>query len=359
MFAMAVPLVVLPNSAVGVVSQSQISIHTPTQSVDRARTYAATLPVPPRIQWNENFGYCGEVSFISAGLYYGQYLSQYDARAIASKRARQNLPSSQLLLGVNDVYAARAMHLSAVAFNTATQTNSKSFLTWVKTNIKSGYPVAIGVFANQSRFNDSTDLNAGETENDHIVLAPGIRSTPSLKGKTTYYDNDILAFNDHGLWTGTVNSRPQNVFSYSFGTFTATRQVANAPHGSVYSLRNGKDYAIAFTGVIDRSHETLPVRLSTNINVETPEIVENSSVRPAARPMRLTIKISGLRPNVAYNLYRYSSLAAVPESNFNAKAASAAHKWVIRVSAGSSYTTTQTINSNEVAVYRAVPAAGP
>ncbi|MCX7218504.1 MAG: hypothetical protein NTY70_06060, partial [Burkholderiales bacterium] len=35
-------------------------------------SYAMSLAIPPRHQWNVNYGYCGEVSFISAGLYYGQ-----------------------------------------------------------------------------------------------------------------------------------------------------------------------------------------------------------------------------------------------------------------------------------------------
>ena len=61
----------------------------PTSSVGTA--------MPPRIQWNANFGYCGEVSIISAGLYFGQYMSQYDARAIASADApmRRCAPISQ------------------------------------------------------------------------------------------------------------------------------------------------------------------------------------------------------------------------------------------------------------------------
>ncbi len=42
------------------------------------------LDIPPRYQWNANNGYCGETSFISAGLYYGQYCSQWKARDIAS-----------------------------------------------------------------------------------------------------------------------------------------------------------------------------------------------------------------------------------------------------------------------------------
>jgi hypothetical protein len=33
--------------------------------------YVVTNPIPPRTQWKANWGYCGEVSFISAGLYYG------------------------------------------------------------------------------------------------------------------------------------------------------------------------------------------------------------------------------------------------------------------------------------------------
>ena len=40
--------------------------------------YKLKNDIPLRIQWDANSGYCGEVSMISAGLYYGQYLSQYD-----------------------------------------------------------------------------------------------------------------------------------------------------------------------------------------------------------------------------------------------------------------------------------------
>ena len=47
------------------------------------RTFSAqavdsmSLDMPPRLQWNTNYGYCGEVSLISAGLFFGQYCSQY------------------------------------------------------------------------------------------------------------------------------------------------------------------------------------------------------------------------------------------------------------------------------------------
>jgi len=46
---------------------------------------SVSLDLPTQVQWPANFGYCGEISFIVAGLYYGQYLSQYDARALVSR----------------------------------------------------------------------------------------------------------------------------------------------------------------------------------------------------------------------------------------------------------------------------------
>ena len=323
-----------------------------------ATTYTAGSRLPARIQWNANYGYCGETAFVSAGLYYGQYISQYDARAIASKNTRQSLESSQLLLGVNDVAAAKAMHLNATAFDTAKQPTSRAFLTWVKSNVVAGSPVVIGVFANQFRFDGTANPNAGYSEYDHIVTVTGITSTRPLTGPTIYYADDVLTFNDGGIWTGT-NGQPQNSFSYPFGTFATTRQRANARTGPVYSLKSGADYGIAITGIIDLNRDTVPVRLTTSVNAETPTMVDGSNTRPPAKPVTLTITVSSLKPGTTYNLYRYSSMANVPDSRFNANAAKAAQKWTITIPAGSTFTMTQTINSNEIAVYRAVPAGAP
>jgi hypothetical protein len=268
------------------------------------------------------------------------------------------LESSQLLLGVNDVAAAKAMHLTATAFNTAQQPTAPAFLTWVKSNVTAGYPVVIGVFVNQSRFYGLTNLNAGDAEYDHIVAVTGITSTHPLTGPTTYYADDVLTFNDNGEWTGT-NGQPQNVFNYSFGTFATTRQRANAKSAAVYSLKSGADYGIAITGIIDLSRETVPVRLTTSTNAEIPAMVDGSNTRPAAKPVTLTITVSNLKPGTTYTLYRYNTMANVPDSNINANAAKAAQKWTIKVAAGTTYTMTQTINSNETAVYRAVPVGAP
>ena len=40
------------------------------------------LDIPPRHQWDNYNGYCGECSIQQIGLYYGMYVSQYRIREI-------------------------------------------------------------------------------------------------------------------------------------------------------------------------------------------------------------------------------------------------------------------------------------
>ena len=175
-----------------------------------------------------------------------------------------------------------------------------------------------------------------------------------------YYADDTLTLEDHGIWTN-ASGTSQYRFSYAFAGFPATRQQANRPTGPVYSLANDEaNYGIAITGVSDPQRLTLPVRVSTNRNDESPAMRDGATTRPAPMPLRLTVTVSGLQPLVSYRLYRYSSLAAVPNSGFNAAAAKAANVWTFSVPRGvTRYVQTVPILSNEVAVFRAVPASAP
>ncbi len=297
--------------------------------------------IPPRLEWNENSGYCGEVCLISAGLYYGQYVSQYDARAIACNDAPQ--PACQLLLGVNDQYAASKMHLKSIPWS---EKNAPEFLAWVKKNVIKRYPVAIGVYTNEYRFYHNKNPNAGDPTYDHIVSVTGIES------------NDILFFSDNGLWGDPKH--PPFLFHYHFKEFQADRRQANAKKGHIYSLPDRvPNHGIAITGVMDRDGDTLPVRLETNINYEKPEIENGSSVRPHPSPIILKIIVSGLKINTPYNLYRYNSFESVPDCDFNAHAKNAIQQWKIKVRSGKTYVMTQLINSDEKAIYRVVPADAP
>jgi hypothetical protein len=308
----------------------------------RSRT---VLDIPPRKQWNANFGYCGETSLISAGLYYGQYVSQYTARSVASDRTPQYRRDSQLLLGGNDRRAAINMHLDSIEWNTASEGSTDEFLRWVRRNVERGYPVAIGVYTNEFRFYGKTAPRAGDPQYDHIV-------------PVTSVSPDALTFSDNGLWNPT--GKPPYTFGYGFAAFQRTREQANAPNAPVYSLAsNARNYGIAISGVADADHETLPVRLSTSVVWERPGMQNGSNVRPRPMPLTLTVTVSNLTPGVAYRLYRYNRLDLVPNAHFNANASRASTSWRVRITSGTTYAMTQTIMSDQVAVYRAVPASAP
>lgn len=311
--------------------------------------------MPPRSQWNGNFGYCGEVSLISAGLYYGQYISQYDARAAACNGGLQS--TNQLLIGVNDQLAATKMHLNSIEWNTDAEETTTQFLDWIKQNITQGYPVIIGIYNNEYLFDGTTDPFAGDPDYDHIVPVSQIDSNSSHSNAPSYTD-DRISFSDNGIWE--TSGRPTYTFSYIFHAFKANRKKANAPNGPVYSLPNtNSNYGIAITGVMDLNGDTLPVRVETSVNYEYPVIENGSNTRPAPMPLSLTITVSHLETGVLYNLYRYNTLESVPNSEFNAHASDAYESWQFQIDSGSTYSMTEDIHSNEIAVYRAVKATAP
>ena len=311
--------------------------------------------IPPRYQWDGNSGYCGEVALISAGLYYGQYVSQYDSRTIATKFARQN--KGQLLLGKNDAYAAAQMHLDAVEWDSGDEQNADKFLVWVKEHVLNGYPVAMGIYTNEFRFYGDTDPDAGDDEYDHIVPVTGVGSNHPLSD-LSYYSDDIIYFSDNGLW-GSDTNPPYN-FCYGFDSFQASRSQANAKTGAIYSLCNdGTNYGIAITGVMDLNGDTVPVRLDTNVKNEQPAIKDGSNTRPDPMSLTLTVTVSNLQPGIVYNLYRYNNFDAVPDRDFNANAGSASQSCVVQIASGKTFVMTQQISSDEIAVYRAVKASAP
>jgi hypothetical protein len=205
----------------------------------------------------------------------------------------------------------------------------------------------------------------------HIVPVNGIASNhPLLPGSDqVYYPDDVLQFSsnagrtDASLPATTPNPPVASyLFQYSFAQFPMTRVQANSPSGPPFALAlhtgiETQNAAVAITGVADRDHETVPVRLATNLNDENPAIANKSNIQPTAQPLTLTATVYGLSTGVKYNVYQYNSLAAIPNFAFNANA-SAAHQTFTFVATGSTYVLPQiNILSNEVAAFRAVPAS--
>ena len=343
-----------------------------------ALPYSIQSNVVPRRQWNANSGYCGETSLICAGLSFGQYCSQWTARALASPRP-QYLANSQVLLGSgDDKTAAKKMRLKACEYPSHSEAETRDFIVWVKSNLIEGHVPIIGVFNNVVILGE--DL-PGDLQYDHIVPVVGIASNSPLeeKGVVRYHASDVITLSDNGLY-GPVGkpARYPFLFSYEVQHFQGTRAAANQKHGPVYMLRNKpKNFGIAIEGVLDHHGHCLPVRLSCNRNHErdprkmkpqpkqqpppSPTLAQGPQCDQPSRPddIRLTATVDLRKQSGAWNLYRYDDFAQVPDRDFNANAGNAAQVWQIPANSGPTYTLEHAAKSDETVVFRAVPASAP
>lgn len=369
------------------------------------------LDIPVRFQWAHNSGYCGETSLISAGLYYGQYVSQYQVRELIDPTNPTVQTTKQVLLGATDNQnaglIANALHLTYDQRQFPAG-NLEEYLVWIKENILNNHPVTIGVMMNFNHFygcnsgcDGCSDCTAApdvaDPEYDHIVPVLGIGSDTSFTSPSAliYNDNDTLFISDNGLY-GNVNMpnnppnlpNPENqyIFAHNFGptpnnkktkkghnadivpnpyaSFRGDRMQANLALGHTYCIpvveagQGYNTYGIAITG-IKTDGTTIPVRVYTNVNYEQPAIQHGQESRPTPMPLILTVVGRDLVSGVTYNLYKYNDLSKVPDSNFNANSNLAIQKWVISPTSsyrnGNTFTVIDHIQSDDVAVFRCVP----
>ena len=310
----------------------------------------------PRLQWNANAGYCGEMSFISAGMRYGQYTSQWTARALVARGVPQWKSSAQLLLGVNDLAAAKAMRLEATRFDSREQRSTEQYLRWVKSRFLRGDVVILGVYNNVTTLGE---IPPGDNEYDHIVPMMGIGSTTSLRtGRDRYFPSDSITISDNGLYN--VGPTYPYLFSYRFSDFPKSRTQANRPGGALYSLRDRPaNYATAVSGVLDEDRVTIPVRLTSDVNGEGEWNVLIGKQPPPPIPMTLTAHVSIPDQGVAYNLYLYDDFADVPTAGFNAAADRAIQTWRIPADSGPIWKLTIDAMSDQTRIFRAVPVTAP
>lgn len=324
--------------------------------------YTWDSSIPARLQWLHNDGYCGEVSTIMALLKYGNYMSQYDLRVIASKYSTLGDPNKPqqtqfYLVGSNDESSSSAVKLNSIEYDHSIR-SAQEYLTWCKKMIRKGYTITITVYMNYYLFYGITDVNAGERDYDHIVSVSKIESNYD---DDLYHDDDIITLEDHGLWAPRKTG-PQYLFSYTFKEFPGTREDANTQTlNKIYTLPSSfsaGQFGICHTGVIDLNKELLPITVNTNINYESPEIPNHSETRPPSLNITLTITVSDLNPNTNYVLYKYDDESKVPIKDFNKNKNNAIKVIAFTSSENNTttntYTITEEILSNEKAFYRAV-----
>jgi hypothetical protein len=299
---------------------------------------------------------------ITIGLILGQYFSQYDLRQITSGYQPTNSPQidGEFLLGENDAYAAEQLRYNFTQWDNSVR-NPESFLLWIKKEVLLGNYVTIGVYTNEYLFYCNGNPHAGDPTYDHIVSILGI-DTNTPTDTNTYHGNDILYFDDHGLWGDEPDVGTRYIFNYTFDEIMGTRQEANEKTGRVYTLPSSDsegNYAISVSGILDTHHNTLPISIIPSQNYESPEIEDGTNTRPASSSITLTITITNLIPSVSYVLYTYHDINTVPTGSFNSHASSASSQQTISISSGSSYTFTQQILTSDQRIYRCVRADAP
>ncbi len=251
--------------------------------------YSRILDITPRLMWNEFNGYCGETSFICAGLYYGQYYSQYDMRTHAYYKGHKAQTDCQLLLGVNDIEAARRSDLNYTPHKFY---DHKDCLAWIKHMIYLGHPVAVGLYMNNSIFQDgSTD-----GEYDHIVLVTGFESKHKLDDGL-FHEEDIIIFSDHGLYTPNEPNNPPFLFARKCSDFVRDRKDSSKKNAPAYSLPKDAQHVGVFKG----RYSSLPLQLRPAKNSEIPDIHKNGK-RPTARPLNISAFVDNLDPFSRYRI---------------------------------------------------------
>jgi hypothetical protein len=250
-------------------------------------------PLTPFYQWENNDGYCGEVSMMQAGLNNGQWMSQFNARLICGTGLSQSGPdgacaahhnqvnyNAQLLIedpgtGVTgpNTYANASLclansRLSATTYNYSAQpagmAGYEQYMSWVKREVIAGHQVTMAVL-----------LNGGsDPQYDHevSVIKIGTNHSPT---DPTYYRDDVVYFDEHGVYTFSGDHFSTNppippgagsdstgctpyVFGYTFGSLANTRTGANRIHAQGYSIIIPGDVTIHVSAG-GSGYDTLPI----------------------------------------------------------------------------------------------------
>jgi len=248
----------------------------------------ALLNIPPRIQWPNNDGYCGENSIQMCGLYYGNYISEGLCRTVAG---------GELLIYVNDTIALNAFSFTYVEWNPNLATPQyKNYLDWVKSYLYQKQPVIIAVYVS----------GLTDPDYDHIIPAIGFRAM----NVNSYTATDSLTYNSN------FDTVP---FTRVFSTLYATRSMAGNSAVFPYYIPENVDYGVAVTGNRDPGKVTRPVHILLDSNDEP-----NVSLGAKACVLKAKIIVDSLTPGVGYALLRYNNYLKVPASGFNPSTASSA-----------------------------------
>jgi hypothetical protein len=248
------------------------------------------LNIPPREMWGwfDNVdGYCGECSFQSVALYYGNYVSQEEVRYADG--------NEELLVAVNDETAAKALRLDYEEWNYNQKTpQSTAFLAWVKKNIDAGVPVISGWYIREKS-------GTGDSDYDHIMPIVGYESSGnSVSG---IYHNDLY-----------LQSHTYTSYAELFATRKGCSQSSAPKRPYDYCLPTDVDYGMAVFGNTDPNDETYHTILQVSSWTE-PDWGEEDDIHDKPTTIKVSATVYGLTAGVKYVILRFDDAKSLPKAN--------------------------------------------
>lgn len=221
---------------------------------------AKVLDVPGRYQYDDNNGYCGEVTVQQLMLPYGAWIPQEVARSAGG---------GELLLGVN--YDA-ALDSLRIRYDEFTGRGYDAFVRWAKSRLARGQGVVTVAY-----------IRGGpDSDYDHIMPIVG------FKGDSVYVN------------TG-YSEKPVR---RNIGSYSCTRHNKKDPIEKAGCVPEDTRWGYALKGPVYASKQSPTVELT---------------VRPSREPglgrsatMHGRIKVRGLTPSKTYTLHRVTSLRSIP-----------------------------------------------
>jgi hypothetical protein len=280
------------------------------------------LNVPPRFMWGWGKGlrgYCGEFSFQSFGILFGNYLS--------AENVRNDADGVELLIAVNDEKAAKTLKFDYEEWDYAKQAKPQGthFMSWVANHIDAGHGV-IGGFYEQ--------VNQGDPDYDHIMPIFGyLQDTSATSKAKSSVSNWFGALSGSNKAGGTDRSdvlgiyfndlyRDTPLYGKNDATFITSRADCK-PAGGVqpsdppydWCLPKQYDYGIAIKGNRDDLGELVPTQLIMPSWTEPDYGKEDQKHLPIVQ-FTVSALIEGLVVGSNYAVLRFDRAGDVPTQNF-------------------------------------------
>lgn len=268
-------------------------------------TTTVQLNVPPRYMWGWGpgvNGYCGETSFQSHGILFGNWISAEEVRASGGGK--------ELLIGVNDVSTAEdllfdyeewggtksARRVKGIPLKSP-QLNATSYVSWVVKHVDQGHVVVSGWF-------EKLPSSQADSDYDHIM--------PTIGYKKDSSSGAILGLIYNDLW-GTQPRYADLSTAVTTRSNCLTTTKPTQPYD--YCIPSSNVYAIALTGNVDQNSETVPMTL-TMPSWKEPDWGKEDGLHEKAVQFTVTATVSGLTSGKQYSVLRYDDQRNVPISGF-------------------------------------------